>query len=273
MASQASERGPARPPTSSSWPGWGMGRNDFRDSRLGLNILAPCHNCYLSESPPLWASVASSYSKGLAHVPWRVMWEWDLVYIRCLALPKRSCHHPALIPLPFRTPYWTECSACRNAALPLSFLGFVLFHVKVVQSLRAGAASCPALHVPQDQPQLHCGLLNNTQTACSEARLPPAPASLSSLLQSGLQPEKAQDLPHHFLQPPDSWAATEGRRQGAAPDQRCYTGSLPSLLSWIQLTFLQGSLMGTRAGKRDHISPEFIERASSHTSVFPLPQL
>lgn len=115
-------------------------------------------------------------------------------------LPPSSPHTPSLPdPILDRMICIQKCSPFHSPSWVLSY-----FHVKAVQSLRAGAASCPALHVPQDQPQLHCGLLNNTQTACSEARLPPASASLSSLLQSGLQPEKAQDLPHHFLQPPDS---------------------------------------------------------------------
>lgn len=129
--------------------------------------------------------------------------------------------------------------------LSLSFLRLVLFpcqSCKVLES-RSGILLCSVVCPPGPAPaslwapEWHTDcLLRNEGEASFSPSLPFFSLSLSPppLLHSGLQPKKAQSLPHRFLQPPHFWAAEERKRQGAAPDQGCY--SLSSLMSWTQPT-------------------------------------
>ena len=131
-----------------------------------------------------------------------------------LAPQKPVFQHPALTVPTLPGLYWTGRSASSNAAVchPPSW-GLSYFHVKVARSLGAAATACPALQVPQEQPQCHCGLLNRTQLPPqnrgerSHRSLPLF--SLSLLQQSGRQPEKAQ-----YVRPTFPAASTHPSRGG-----------------------------------------------------------
>lgn len=124
--------------------------------------------------------------------------------------------------------------------------GWSYFHVNIARSLRAGATSCRALPVPQDQPQLHGGCLNHTQTVCSETgersqplshhRPPPPPLlsrSLSSSSSAAVRPaaRKSPVSPPIIscsLHMPEQWRRGQDR-EPLQTSPRLLPGRLPSL--------------------------------------------
>lgn len=208
------------------------------------------------------------------------MWEWDPVYIRWWALPKHSCDHPAFMPPPFWTPHWIGCSVSSDAGLPLSFLRLVLFYVKVVQSLRGGAVSCPAPMLPRTSPSFTVGSwITHRLSAQKRDYFPHPPLSLLCCSQACSQKKpRISPIISCSLHTPEQ----QQRGEDGELLQTSAVTQGPSPTSWAEPSphSFRGDLRGTKEDEEeDHISTVFTELPGtpqpvpSHSIKFTAPLL
>lgn len=243
---------------SPSLPGWNTGANISEAGRLGLNAVAPLNSCCLEWVTNTLSVFLHPTVKGNSVYAGMWLWPWECTSDawHCGSGSKFSTCCPCHAPHPPFPGLWFGQDALHPAIWGLSY-----FHIKVARSLRAAAASCSALHVPWTSPSFTMGswiaagclfrswgkkLVSSSLSSLSLS-LPPSlpPSSPPSLLLCCSQ-ACSQKKPSIFPPSPPSFPAAstlltaeERKRQGAAPNQGCYSCS--SLGCWIHPLFPQGS--------------------------------